>query len=445
VIGGVGSRPIKGRFSIAAMRRGANTVMRQIGTTLWSPIRWLLAVRRVLTPASVTLLLVGIVSGNIIWGYPWIGAFSACTALFIVGFVLNRCSLPSLRSDYLLPRSAVANAPFLVRVLLSNRGRLPALELEVDLGAGGKHPNQAGSALEIQSNGEFVRIIRPQEQIELNARIIFRRRGIHALPAVSVVSWFPFHLFRLRRFVATDAVLPVTPERLDDDQDAAARALLTSLGNWTRRSLAGDAADYTGSREYETGMPVRRWDFVSWARLGRPIIREYQSQSVRAVTLIVDTASDASTARDGVSTDWLLERVLSLAATAIECLSRPSVQLRMLVTGQAVEPDAEQHLSGQHLAGQHLAGQHWRGPRIDFPADRESLLIQLAAATRSDESDATAAIQAWCADQVRTPLLIISSRPDPAGDAPLPPSASLLLVELPNADLTGSRSLLDER
>ncbi len=68
--------------------------------------------------------------------------------------------------------------------------------------------------------------------------------------------------------------------------------MLDAFGGWSHKLLSGDALDYTGSREYQVGMPVRRWDFTSWARLGRPIVREFQSPSIQLVTLIVDTSRE---------------------------------------------------------------------------------------------------------------------------------------------------------
>ncbi len=379
------------------------SLLRLAWLILFSPIRLILAIRRAMTPASVTLLLVGIVSTNIIWGYPWIGVFSACVSLFVVGFLLNRWSLPSLEADFLLPRSAVAGSPFPTKALLTNQGWFPAMELQIALNPNNGHSKASVFQTKLESG--IVEMIRPGERFGMNATLQCSSRGIHQLPDICVTSWFPFHLFRFTRSVQTIATIPITPKLLTEDDESLSSGLLDSLGTWTRKVLSGDAMDYTGSREYEAGMPVRRWDFASWARLGQPIIREYQSPSVRTLTFVVDTANDRDAVNDPKSADQVLERVLSLAATAIEHVGRQPIQVRLYVTGQ--------DWSLQSEAG----------------TDRESMLIRLAAANRESDQLASQAIAGLCQHLGNSPLLLMTSRSNPLGQQAVPASVTILSVD----------------
>ena len=386
--------------------------IKRIPRLLWRilvfPIRLFLTVRRAMTPASVTLLLVGIVSANIIWGYPWIGVFSACAALFLVGIVVNRLSLPKLKSDFQLPRSATAGKTFQAQTILTNPSRLPAMELEVEL----KHRRTtqrkllSSSAVEFESElaTRIVPMIHPGQSIEINTSLVCQTRGLHRLPDVSVTTWFLFYLFRYIRRVKTNAKIAITPRLLTGDDDLIAGGLLDTLGDWTRKLLHGDAMDYTGSREYEPGMPVRRWDFPSWARLGRPIIREYQSPSVRTITLIVDTATEHDS-KNRDKHNQRLERVLSLAATAIDQVCRNPIQVRLFITGESEQ--------GQGMMG----------------GDREPLLIRLALADQANSIDAELAIANWCRQHERSPVLILTSRSRPAGERSVPQSVAVLRVD----------------
>ena len=60
------------------------------------------------------------------------------------------------------------------------------------------------------------------------------------------------------------------------------------------RPRAGDSSEYLGSRDYQPGMRVRRWDYRSWARLGRPVVREYEEPQRKSIVLIVDTLVPAA-------------------------------------------------------------------------------------------------------------------------------------------------------
>ncbi len=72
--------------------------------------------------------------------------------------------------------------------------------------------------------------------------------------------------------------------------------------------------DYVGSREYQIGMPVRRWDFASWARLGKPAVREFAGHSDTLLVIVVDTSSP----HHRFQLDEAYESALSTAAGLID-------------------------------------------------------------------------------------------------------------------------------
>lgn len=392
------------------VNRRAVALSAKVARLVWRitsfPIRLLLAVRQSLTPASVTLLLIGIVSTNIIWGYPWIGIFAACVTMFVVGIALNRWSLPNLETDFVLPRSAVAGTPFQSKLILANSSWFPALELDVASEAKRPLPGMHGGQFVMHIEARSILTIDPGKRCLLNATLLCQTRGIQRLPEIAVTTWFPFHLFKYTRQVSTSASIPITPRLLTNEDDLTVSGMLDSLGHWTRKVLSGDAMDYTGSREYVPGMPVRRWDFLSWARLGQPIIREYQSPSVRTIHLIVDTATDPKQAGNSRQAKQSLETVLSYTATAVEYICRQPIQIRLFVTGHEDSIQAESR------------------------TDRESLLIQLAAASPESAERASQSMIEICNQNDRTPVLLFTGRTNPFGDFSVPPSVTIFCSDL---------------
>ena len=81
-------------------------LIRTVYSAVTAPLRAFQAVRQAMTPASVSVLLFGIVTLNIIWGFPWTGLFSACVGMFVAGCMIHFITLPSLNSSYSLPSSA---------------------------------------------------------------------------------------------------------------------------------------------------------------------------------------------------------------------------------------------------------------------------------------------------------------------------------------------------
>lgn len=391
----------------------------------FSPVRFFLSVRRSMTAASVTLLLIGIITLNIIWGYPWSGLFSACMSLLFVGWTINRIMRPNLAIDFSLPNSSPAGQPFSVITHVKNCGRLPAMDLGVAFRGTKpaksrkshrrKRSRRGQTALsQTLSPPQSISLIRPAFRTDLHASLSFQRRGIHRLPDVIVTSMFPFHLFRSSRVFNTKTRIAITPRLITGDEDSLSRALLNALGGWSRKLLSGDALDYTGSREYVVGMPVRRWDFTSWARLGEPIVREFQSPSIQMVTLIVDTSISGGSGNREIDDQPLLERVLSTAATAVIDFTKKTVRVRLYVTSES--PAAFDAV---------------RSPQSI--ADSESLLIRLAAA-ESVSVDVADARAAEIVDLVgRFPVLVLTARPDFEARHSMPPSVTVIRVDQPHS------------
>ena len=395
--------------------RQVSRIARLFARIVLSPVRLFLSVRRSMTAASVSLLLIGIVTVNIVWGYPWTGMFSACASMLFVGWTINRIMRPNLQLGFTLPNSSAADQPFSVVTHLKNRSRLPAMDLGVGFDAaprqdrGSHRAANAPAGCRSLTSRQSLSLIRPAERRDLHATMVSDRRGIHSLPDVIVTSMFPFHLFQSSRRYASETCIAITPRLMTGEEDAVCRGLLNTLGGWSRRLLSGDALDYTGSREYEVGMSVRRWDFASWARLGRPIVQEFQSPSIQMVMLIVDTSVSDAIAPSDSHDESPMERVLSLAATAVTELTRKMVSVRLYVTCES--PSLA---SGIGLT--------------PSPSDVESLLIRLAGAESVSPLDADQRQQEVLEQVGHFPVLVLTARLDSQLQQQLSPNITILRV-----------------
>ena len=393
---------------------GALRVVRLAGEVLWLPVRLFIAIRGSMTPASVTLLLVCIVSLNIIWGYPWSGMFSACISMLVVGWLINCLMQPSLRLDHSLPNSSPAGQIFQVVTHVENQRRLPAMEVSVaflkSIPTKRWRRRDSTPSFEIIQDEPVIPIIRSGERIKFDAGVQFHERGIRKLPKIVVTNRFPFHLFASSQVSISNAKIAITPRPLQAEEDAIAQGLLNALGAWSHRLLSGEALDYTGSREYEVGMSVRRWDFPSWARLGKPIVREFQSPSVRMVLLIVDTAIEngVNSLEDRDAVD-LRERLLSFAATVVNELSHSMVQIRLYVTGESTTNSLEMP---SHAI-----------------ADSESLLIRLAAAKGVSAAQSDRQVGEVAEHLGKSAILVLSTREDPGFRSAMPGGATIMKVD----------------
>ena len=391
------------------------TLARLIKATLLAPIRLFIAVRRAITTASVSIVLIALMTLNIIWGYPWTGMLAACAAVMTVGWICNVVMRPKLSVGCSLPASAPVGQPVRLIAHSKNNRWLPALDVSLGFKEMRSVRRNQSHATFSSSPWDFVPVIRPYGQFDHQASLTFDRRGIHNLPPLNIESTFPFYLFRWSNRVNLGATIAITPQPLDADEDAAAKSLLSTIGGWAHKLLSGTSVEYTGSREYQVGMPVRRWDFASWARLGRPIVREYESPSICSITLLID-ASIVETGKKHRSNeqvyDPLFERMLSLAASAISEFVTRSIHISLYLTNEAenviVGDEVDQTTTG----------------------DRESMLIRLAEAFQVDATTSQSRLVSVLDQVGNQPTLVLTCRDERELGEDLPINVSIIRVDM---------------
>ncbi|HAH46136.1 MAG TPA: hypothetical protein DCM07_15040, partial [Planctomycetaceae bacterium] len=127
------------------------------------------------------------------------------------------------------------------------------------------------------------------ESVDVTVTIDAPQRGFYALPKLGVHTLFPFHLNRSGNAALPGKSLLVLPafHRLNSvDLPVGSKF---QPGGIALTSNVGESPEYIGNREYVPGEPARRLDFRSWARLGKPVVREYQEEYYCRKQLILDT------------------------------------------------------------------------------------------------------------------------------------------------------------
>jgi uncharacterized protein (DUF58 family) len=118
--------------------------------------------------------------------------------------------------------------------------------------------------------------------VEIPATVTLSQRGRHAMPAAVVATRFPFGLFVKRRELPRGAPLLVYP-RLVPAPAPMADDPRTDLGDAPRRRAR--AGEFFALREYRDGDDLRRIHWPAVARLGRPVVREYEADGDRQMML----------------------------------------------------------------------------------------------------------------------------------------------------------------
>jgi uncharacterized protein (DUF58 family) len=226
----------------------------------------------------------------------------------------------ALEAEVTLPRRVLVGEDVLFAVTLRNRGARSLHALRV-----------SGPFLPWDGRwtGSWpgVRRIQPGETARVELRARFVSRGEHHLDPFHAAALVPLGLAQGRAVVTGGARFLVLPRiarvvTLTLQERAGAEPRGGSLASKT-----GDSMEILGVRPYRPGDPVRHLHARSWARTGRPIVREYQEELLRRVAVVLDI--DAGDER-------CAEAAVSLAAGVLEHLSRGDALVDLRVAGARV-------------------------------------------------------------------------------------------------------------
>ena len=212
--------------------------------------------------------------------------FGMLLSALVLSFVLSRTTMRGLAFERRLPDGVHPDQPFTVELLASNRKRwLASYGLAVrDLLPDGVAAEQPGG-LVVQIGG--------RETVALPYAAVARRRGVYPIRAVSFSTRFPFGLFHQERRRALAGELVVYPRLGRVAANFLGRT--QSLAQTRRRSRAARGEEeFRGLREYRQGDNPRWIHWKTSAKLGQPLVKEYEAVVTERALLVLDTRCVAS-------------------------------------------------------------------------------------------------------------------------------------------------------
>jgi uncharacterized protein (DUF58 family) len=239
------------------------------------------ALRIVLVLLAISLL-AGAVTGSQLYyrlSYVWIlllviSAAMSVLALRRINFKRNARSL----------RSQVGQI-FEERFEIQNTGRLPTLWVDV-------HDE---SDLPASSSSHVITLIGGRESRSYLARTRLHERGVFSLGPTILSSGDLFGLFPVKRVYPSVDSLLVYPLIFDIQSFPNPPGLLPG-GEALRRRTQQITSNASGVREYTPGDPLNRIHWVSTARRGRLIVKEFELDPLAEVWIFIDASKSVQSA-----------------------------------------------------------------------------------------------------------------------------------------------------
>ena len=290
----------------------------------WLALRALSATNRLIlrrfTPAG--LVLAGLMVGAAVMGIDTersttYQVFTLAAAMFIAAAFFLWRFRPQLAVTRLLPPLATAGEPCTYCVRLENRGAVverglivqdqradPRPSLTQFLRSG--VPPNARSFIErhsgyarwrwlINRRGDIhldalrVERLLPGQSIELSAQFTPTRRGVLRFESVLLARPDPLGLVKACRNVRQPQDICILPRRYRLPRLTLPGARRYQQGGMALAASVGDSEEFISLREYRPGDPLKRVHWRSYARTGKPVVKEFQDEFFERHCLVLDT------------------------------------------------------------------------------------------------------------------------------------------------------------
>ncbi|HSH93734.1 MAG TPA: DUF58 domain-containing protein [Roseimicrobium sp.] len=360
-------------MSPAGSKSNGGIFKRYVYRNYWSYYAMKMAIRQRLTRGSVLVLLAIVFAGamgadpNQSVAYQ---AFAFLALLTVAGMVASRFHRVRLSLSRTTPRYASVGQP--VRYLLHVHNLTPRMQnglMVLDEQADPRPTFE--DFISIPEPGEEKRnwldrrygYYRWAWQLEQNERGLFNeanvgsllgngtadveveltpsRRGILRMGRTTIAVPDPTGLFRSLRRVTNPGQIIVLPKRYPITDLPLPGSSRYQQGGVALASSVGQSDEFVSLREYRPGDPMRHIHWRSWARTGKPIVKEYQDEHFVRHALILDTFAPHVGAA-------LFEEAVSVAASFACTIQTQESLLDLMFVG----PQAYCFTAGRGLAHQ---------------------------------------------------------------------------------------------
>jgi uncharacterized protein (DUF58 family) len=289
--------------------------------------------------------------------------FALLLAFLILSFACSRFFNAEFSAKRFLPRFGTAGQPLHYRVLVKNLTKqnqkgLTLLEdlddprppfqewLAVNLAESRRaHPFRVTERRGI-SPFKLVNLkeaevppILPRGETEVRVELTPLRRGILRFNGVTLARPDPVGLFRSFVKIFAPQTVLILPKRHWLPPIALPGTMRYQEGGVALAANVGRSEEFVSLREYRHGDPMRHIHWRSWAKVGKPIVKEFEDEFFVRHALVLDTFTDEPRSE-------ILEEAVSVAASfACAVLTQESL-LDLLFVG----PESYCFTAGRGLA-----------------------------------------------------------------------------------------------
>jgi uncharacterized protein (DUF58 family) len=166
----------------------------------------------------------------------------------------------------------------------------------------------------------------PDQEASVSASLVPLRRGVLRLDGITLACPDPFGFFRSLRPLPLPQSILILPKRHPVSAFELPGTVKYQQGGVSMASSVGESEEFVSLREYRAGDPLRRLHWKSFAKFGKPIVKEFQDEFFVRHALLLDTFG-TRTATD------LFEDAVSVAASVACAIQDQESLLDLMFVG----------------------------------------------------------------------------------------------------------------
>lgn len=148
----------------------------------------------------------------------------------------------------------------------------------------------------------------PHGESETQVEVQPLQRGVLRFTGATFARSDPLGLFRSFINIASSQVILILPKRYPLPPIALPGAMKYQEGGVALASNVGRSDEFVSLRDYRRGDPLRHIHWRSWAKTGKPIVKEFEDEFFVRHALVLDTFTDDPRSE-------ILEEAVSVAAS----------------------------------------------------------------------------------------------------------------------------------
>lgn len=169
-------------------------------------------------------------------------------------------------------------------------------------------------------------VLPPNGTAEAEIELVPLKRGVLHFDSLTLARPDLFMLFRAFQTVKLVGSITILPKRYALPHIALPGSQQYQHGGVALAAAIGESEEFVSLRDYRPGDPLRRIHWRSWAKAGRPVVKEFQDEFFVRHALVLDTFTESSDVA-------LFEEAVSVAASFACTLDTQESLLDLLFIG----------------------------------------------------------------------------------------------------------------